>query len=95
MSSDPANKVYRELGQRLLEAHERGIKPGEGTALCDEARRRLDWQRMCGQIAQAAGRLQHQARLAVNATDDHWESHRRMMAQLFGEIQGAMPGEGK
>jgi hypothetical protein len=50
---------------------------------------------MCGTIARAAGRLQHQARLAVNATDDHWEHHRRMMAQLFGEIQGAMPGEGK
>jgi hypothetical protein len=49
---------------------------------------------MCGTIARAAGRLQHQARLAVNATEDHWESHRRMMAQLFGEIQGAMPGEG-
>jgi hypothetical protein len=94
MSSDPANKVYRELGQQLLEAHERGIKPGEGTALCDEARRRLDWQRTCGTIARAAGRLQHQARLATQATDDHWESHRRMMAQLFGEIQGAMPGEG-
>ena len=93
--SDPADKVFRELGQRLLEAHERGIKPGEGTALCDEARRRLDWQQMCGTIARAAGRLQHQARLAVNATDDHWEHHQRMMAQLFGEIQGAMPGEGK
>ena len=93
--SDPADKVFRELGQRLLEAHERGIKPGEGTALCDEARRRLDWQRMCGTIARAAGRLQHQARLAVNATDDHWEHHQRMMAQLFGEIQGAMPGEGE
>ena len=93
--SDPADKVFRELGQRLLEAHERGIKPGEGTALCDDARRRLDWQRMCGTIARAAGRLQHQARLAVNATDDHWESHRRMMAQLFGEIQNAMPGDGK
>jgi hypothetical protein len=49
---------------------------------------------MCGTIARAAGRLQHQARLAVNATDDHWESHRRSMTQLFGEIQGAMPGEG-
>jgi hypothetical protein len=93
MSSDPANKVYRELGRQLLEAHERGIKPGEGTALCDDARRRLDWQRMCGTIARAAGRLQHQARLAVNATDGHWESHRRMMEQLFGEIQNAMPGE--
>jgi hypothetical protein len=92
--SDPADKVFRELGQRLLEAHERGIKPGEGTALCDDARRRLDWQRMCGTIARAAGRLQHQARLAVSATEDHWEHHRRMMAQLFGEIQGAMPGEG-
>ena len=95
MSSDPADKVFRELGQRLLEAHERGIKPGEGTALCEEARRRIDWRRMCSQIAQAAGRLQHQARLAAQATDDHWESHRRMMEQLFGEIQGAMPGEGK
>jgi len=93
--SDPANKVYGELGQRLLEAHERGIRPGEGTALCDEARRRLDWQRMCIAITNAAGRLQHQARLAAQATDDHWEHHRRMMAQLFGEIQGAMPGEGK
>jgi len=93
--SDPANKVSRELGQQLLEAHERGIKPGEGTALCDEARRRLDWQRMCGTIARAAGRLQYQARLAVNATDDHWESHQRMMAQLFGEIENSMPGEGK
>jgi hypothetical protein len=92
--SDPANKIFRELGRQLLEAHERGIKSGEGTALCDEARRRLDWQRMCGTIARAAGRLQHQARLAVNATDDHWESHRRSMTQLFGEIQGAMPGEG-
>ena len=91
--SDPADKVFRELGQRLLEAHERGIKPGEGTALCEEARRRIDWRRMCGQIALAAGRLQHQARLAVNATDDHWESHRRMMAQLLAELEGAMPGE--
>jgi hypothetical protein len=93
--SDPADKVFRELGQRLLEAHERGIKPGEGTALCDDARRRLDWQRMCGTIARAAGRLQHQARLAVSATEDHWEHHQRLMEQLFGEIQGAMPGEGK
>jgi hypothetical protein len=71
-------------------------EPGEVTALCDEAQRRLDWQRMCIAIANAAGRLQHQARLAVNATDDHCESHRqmmaRLMAQLFGEIQGAMPG---
>ena len=93
--SDPANRVYRELGRQLLEAHERGIKAGEGTALCEEARRRIDWRRMCGHLAQAAGRLQHQASLAVNATDDHWEHHRRLMAQLFGEIQGAMPGEGK
>ena len=93
--SDPANKIFRELGRQLLEAHERGIKPGEGTALCDDARRRLDWQRMCGQIAQAAGRLQHQARLSPQATDDHWESHRRMMAQLFAELQAVMPGEGK
>ena len=59
-----------------------------------KSERRLDWQRICGQIARAAGRLQHQARLAAQATDDHWESHRRMMEQLFGEIQGAMPGEG-
>jgi hypothetical protein len=50
---------------------------------------------MCGTIARAAGRLQHQARLAVSATDDHWESHRRMMAQLLAELEGAMPGEGK
>jgi hypothetical protein len=49
---------------------------------------------MCGQIAQAAGRLQHQARLAAQATDDHWRSHQRLMEQLFGEIQNAMPGEG-
>jgi hypothetical protein len=93
--SDPTNKVYRELGRQLLEAHERGIKAGEGTALCDEARRRLDWQRMCGKIARAAGRLQYQARLAVSATEDHWESHRRSMVQLFGENLGAMPEEGK
>ena len=53
------------------------------------------WQRTCGQIAQAAGRLQHQARLSPQATEDHWESHRRMMAQLLAELQAVMPGEGK
>jgi hypothetical protein len=50
---------------------------------------------MCGTIARAAGRLQHQARLAVSATEDHWEHHQRMMAQLLAELEGAMPGEGK
>ncbi len=61
----------------------------------DLSERQLDWQRICGQIAQAAGRLQHQARLSPQATDDHWESHRRMMSQLFAELQAVMPGEGK
>ena len=68
---------------------------GEGSALCDAARRRLDWERACGHIARAAGRLQHEARLSPQATDDHWEGHRRRMAQLFAELQAVMPGEGK
>jgi hypothetical protein len=60
-----------------------------------QSERQRDWQRICGQIAQAAGRLQHEARLAAQATDDHWEHHQRMMAQLLAELEGAMPGEGK
>ena len=61
----------------------------------DLSERQLDWQRICGQIAQAAGRLQHEARLSPQTTEDHWEGHRRRMAHLFAELQAVMPGEGK
>jgi hypothetical protein len=60
-----------------------------------QSERQRDWQRICGQIALAAGRLQHEARLSPQATDDHWEGHRRRMAQLFAELEAVMPGEGK
>jgi hypothetical protein len=57
--------------------------------------RQRDWQRICGQIAQAAGRLQHQARLSPQTPDEYWEGHRRKMAQLFAELKAVMPGEEK
>ena len=59
------------------------------------SQRQRDWQRICGQIAQAAGRLQHEARLSPQTPDEYWEGHRRKMAQLFAELQAVMPEEGK
>jgi hypothetical protein len=53
-----------------------------------------DWHRICEQVARAAGRLQHEARLSPQTTEDHWEGHRRRMAQLFAELEAVMPKEG-
>lgn len=80
------------LGRALIDAHSRGIKPGEGMALIKDADSRLAYQRWIKTIRRLAAQVELMGRLAEEGLAVHQEQHERELRRLGELLQQAIDG---
>lgn len=85
-------ETCEQLGRALIDAHSRGIKPGEGMALIRDADDRMAYQRWVKTIRRLAALVAYQAELSERGLATHQETHERELRRLGELLQQAIDG---